>query len=166
MTLAEFEAWIATREEAGRAIDVETCELARWPALDEDPYGIRRARGEEPYDQIGTNRWVRSPQSNGWICEDDLPPEKFEAMYDRIHRESEAFDILVKKFENAATTLKVRDETDFDTHIRSSWDAASIIRDAVMDFAVGRGVLDLTTVVHFVLHAIEAGITSGRARRS
>jgi hypothetical protein len=87
ITLAEFEAWIATREDAGRAIDIETCELGRWHALDVDPYGIREARGEEPYEQIGTNRWVRSPASNGWIWEGNLPTEKARAMYDRIRRE-------------------------------------------------------------------------------
>jgi hypothetical protein len=34
--------------------------------------------------QIGTNRWVRSPESRGWVWEGDLPPAKFKAMYDRI----------------------------------------------------------------------------------
>jgi hypothetical protein len=32
---------LASREEAGRLIDVETCELGRWAAYDADPYGIR-----------------------------------------------------------------------------------------------------------------------------
>lgn len=56
------------REDAGRAIDIETCELGRWPANDRDPYGILEAKGELPEAmfQIWTNRWVRSPESRGW----------------------------------------------------------------------------------------------------
>jgi len=86
MTLEQFEQWIASREEAGSAIDIETCELGRWAALDTDPYGIRTPRGEEPYEQIGTNHWVRSPESRGWIWEGDLPPEKVKALNDRLVR--------------------------------------------------------------------------------
>jgi hypothetical protein len=86
---AFLRAWLASREEAGRAIDIETCELGRWAAQDADPYGIREMLGELPEEmyQVGTNRFVRSPESHGWISEDDLPPDKFEAMYARIRRE-------------------------------------------------------------------------------
>jgi hypothetical protein len=41
MTREELVAWLASRKEAGRAIDIETCELGKWPADDCDPYGIR-----------------------------------------------------------------------------------------------------------------------------
>jgi hypothetical protein len=108
LTLAEFEQWIATREEAGRAIDIETCELARWPAYDEDPYGIRRARGEEPYDQVGTNRWVRSPESDGWIWEGDLPPEKGGAMYDRIRREHAQWEEIDRLLQQVPLASRVK----------------------------------------------------------
>ena len=37
--------------------------------------------------QVGTNRCVGSPESNGWIREDDLPPEKVKAVYHRIERD-------------------------------------------------------------------------------
>jgi hypothetical protein len=37
--------------------------------------------------QIGTNRFVRSPNSRGWIYEGALPIAKGHAMYDRIERE-------------------------------------------------------------------------------
>lgn len=88
LTLAEFEQWVANRKEAGRAIDIETCELGRWAAYDADPYGLQDRKGElrESMKQLGTNRFVRSPESNGWICENDLPVEKVRAMYDRIDR--------------------------------------------------------------------------------
>jgi hypothetical protein len=32
MTAEESAAWVATREAAGRAIDIATCELGRWAA--------------------------------------------------------------------------------------------------------------------------------------
>ena len=160
MTLEEFEQWVASRPEAGRAIDIETCELGRWAALDVDPYGIKEARGEEPYTQVGTNRFVRSPESRGWVWECDLPTEKAKAMYDRIYRDYEAFQALEKKFEHAATTTKLRDENN-----ESSWEPAWIVRDAVRAFAAGRGVLDVETIRLFVHSAIRAGITAGRSRR-
>jgi hypothetical protein len=49
-------------------------------------------------------------------------------------------------------------------HEAGSWAAARIIRDAVIEFVAGRGVLDIGTVGYFVRHAIEAGISSGRRR--
>ena len=86
MTGEELAAWVATREAAGRAIDIETCEIGRWPAYDLDPYGVRADLPDE-MKQIGTNRLVRSPESSGWVWEGDLPPAKVGAMYDRIARE-------------------------------------------------------------------------------
>jgi len=64
------------------------CELGKWPADDCDPYGIREMI-EPGYEliQIGTNRFVRSPNSRGWIYEGALPIAKGHAMYDRIERE-------------------------------------------------------------------------------
>jgi hypothetical protein len=35
----DFRRWVASREEAGREIDIETCELGSWYARDFDPYG-------------------------------------------------------------------------------------------------------------------------------
>jgi hypothetical protein len=165
MTVAEFEQWVATREEAGRDIDIETCELGRWFALDMDPYGIREARGEEPYPQVGTNRFVRSPESRGWVWEGDLPPEKGKAMYNRIRRDRDAYDVIKKKFVEAAATFRLSDETDFDAHIKSSWDVWDVIQGAVREFAGGRGVLDVRTVMFLADAAMEAGIKSRRTRR-
>ena len=87
MTAEERQQWLASRKEAGLKINIETCELGRWPANDCDPYGIKVDLNKEIYVQIGTNRFVRSAESRGWVCEDDLPLDKCKAMYDRIHRE-------------------------------------------------------------------------------
>jgi hypothetical protein len=89
MKADELQRWVASRKEAGRVIDIETCELSRWGAYDCDMYRVRDLPPE--MQQIGTNRYVRSPTSNGWINEEDLPVEKFRAMYDRIEREFEAY---------------------------------------------------------------------------
>jgi hypothetical protein len=48
-------------------------------------------------DQIGTNRWVRSPESRGWVNEGDLPPAKAGAMYDRITREAALWYAAVER---------------------------------------------------------------------
>ena len=86
MTEAELRAWLASRKAAGAAIDIETCELARWHACDADPYGVNPNVPEEMY-QIGANRFVRSPDSRGWVWEGDLPPACIKAMYARIYPE-------------------------------------------------------------------------------
>jgi hypothetical protein len=89
MTRDELRGWLASRRAAGAAIDIETCELGRWYVQILDPYGIREALGEEIYDQVGSDLFVRSPDSRGWIAEEDLPPEKAHALYERIRRESD-----------------------------------------------------------------------------
>jgi hypothetical protein len=92
MTLGEFEQWVESRAEAGRKIDIETCERGWWHAYDLDPYGILMAKGELPGElqQVGGNSFVRSPESNGWVWECDLPPDKAKAMYDRTADEFDA----------------------------------------------------------------------------
>jgi hypothetical protein len=37
----ELQRWVASRKEAGRVINIETCELGRWYAYDCDVYGVR-----------------------------------------------------------------------------------------------------------------------------
>ena len=90
MTEAELRAWLASRKQTGAAIDIETCELGYWPAYDADPYNANPALSDE-IKQIGTNRFVRSPESCGWVWEGDLPPASAIAMYARIKREWEAY---------------------------------------------------------------------------
>ena len=82
LTPDEFKAWVATRKDAGAKIDIETCEIGAWKALDLDPYG--EGGLPEEFQQIGTNRYVRSPESRGWVHTEDLPSDKVEAMYARI----------------------------------------------------------------------------------
>jgi hypothetical protein len=92
MVSDDLRQWLASREEAGRMIDIETCEIGCWYAnANGDPYGIRDMLGEETHLEKGyTDKfsWVRSPESRGWVNEGDLPPAKARAMYDRIHREA------------------------------------------------------------------------------
>jgi hypothetical protein len=87
MTKEEFQEWIASREAAGREIIIETCELGRWAAYDCDPYAGGDTTLNEEMRQVGTNRFVRSAESRGWVHEGDLPSQKIAAMYDRIERE-------------------------------------------------------------------------------
>jgi len=96
MTPEEMQRWVASREKAGLKIDIETCELGCWYAYDCDPYGARPDLPEE-MKQIGTNRFVRSAESRGWVCEDDLPLASVEAMYERIHREADTYENYLKR---------------------------------------------------------------------
>jgi hypothetical protein len=78
--------WLASREEAGRKIDIETCEIGCWYTCLADPYGLHPDVPEE-FQQIGRMHFVRSAESHGWISRRDLPPAKRKAMDDRIERE-------------------------------------------------------------------------------
>jgi hypothetical protein len=77
---------VASREEAGRAIDPETCEFRCWYALDVDPYGADPDVPEE-WQTIGKNCFVRSPWSRGWVHDYDLPDATRRALYERLDRE-------------------------------------------------------------------------------
>jgi prophage antirepressor-like protein len=46
MDADELRRWLASRKEAGAAIDIATCELGHWGACEADPYGIREMLGE------------------------------------------------------------------------------------------------------------------------
>jgi hypothetical protein len=97
LTEAEREEWLASRKEAGSRIEIETCELGQWPANDCDPYGIEVDRYPEIYVQVGTNRFVRSSESRGWVWEGDLPSNKERAMYQRIYREADTYENYLKR---------------------------------------------------------------------
>jgi hypothetical protein len=156
LTPAEFAEWVASREEAGSKIDIETCEIDRWPTYEADPYGFRESRGELPKEmmQTGKSRFVRSPKSRGWVCEDDLPREKRLAMYDRMNCEAVAYDVMEERLKDAA---KAFDAADW----RTSWQVHDIIKQVIRAFAVGRGVLDVRTIAHLMYSALKAGIERG-----
>ena len=72
MTDDELRQWLASREEAGSKIDVETCEIGCWYAGSFDPYGVREGLGDlspELDGYIDKFNFVRSPESSGWVCE-------------------------------------------------------------------------------------------------
>lgn len=79
---AELRLWLATRTATGLNIDVQTCEIGCWYAGDLDLYGILGLESQ----MVDKYNFVRSPQSDGWVCECDLPMAKQHALYDRIQR--------------------------------------------------------------------------------
>jgi hypothetical protein len=89
----ELREWLASRREAGRKINVATCELGWWYANDLDPYDVLKALGELPKDRwvVGGNHFVRTPESCGWVSEDDLPELQSKALHDRIDREARIY---------------------------------------------------------------------------
>jgi hypothetical protein len=80
MTKEEF---LANRVAAGRAIDVETCEIYKKTCSIMDPYGVDP---DDSCECIGRVPFVRSAESHGWVCVYDLPKDKARALHDRIER--------------------------------------------------------------------------------
>ncbi len=94
MTAEELEQWAQSRKEAGRAIDVATCELGSWRADYADPYGVRQLT---PEAYLETKWFVRSPESRGWVHAGDLPEDIVVALCHRIHLEARLFDAAAEK---------------------------------------------------------------------
>ena len=85
MPKQEYLVWVASRKQAGEGINVETCEIGCWVADYVYPYGTRPENDEhDVYDE--KFNFVRSADSNGWVCESDLPLSKVELLYERITR--------------------------------------------------------------------------------
>jgi hypothetical protein len=73
MTEDELRQWFESRKEAGRTINIDSCEIGHWYAYDADPYDANPDLPEEA-KQIGSNCFVRGPKSRGWVHVGDLPP--------------------------------------------------------------------------------------------
>jgi len=136
VTLEEFQLWAASRPEVGLKIDIETCERGSWKAYDCDVYGLQEAKGELPEEmrQVGTNRFVRSPESRGWVNEEDLPFEKREALYERINREADTYENYLKRPKNSRELWQAKDElwrvvTNCACFIRWENDRAAAVRE-------------------------------------
>jgi hypothetical protein len=83
----ELQAWLATRKDAGCAIDIEACEVAWCYACDFDPYDVIPDLPEE-LQVVSRNYYVRSGDSCGWISKWDLPEKKVKTLDARFRRMS------------------------------------------------------------------------------
>jgi len=92
MSEAEFRKWLASREQAGGTIDIDSCEIGKWATCEETPY-LTDPDVPNPYPQVGNKLYVRGPESRGWVWEGDLPQDKLNEMYARLHREREAWSV-------------------------------------------------------------------------
>jgi hypothetical protein len=83
----EREKWLAARKEAGRKIDPETAEIDRYYCCPHNPYGLY-PESEMPKELIGVSKeyFVRSPGSEIWVYDGDLPQATREALYKRLER--------------------------------------------------------------------------------
>jgi hypothetical protein len=91
MTQEEFAAWVASRKDAGRSIDIATADLEGWSWVSEsDPYAKWRpaleCRSDDADDDadFGPHYFVRGPDSCGWVWQSDLPEDKQVAVQARI----------------------------------------------------------------------------------
>jgi hypothetical protein len=106
--LARREEFLASRIAAGRAINVETCEITSWWARIADPYGV------DPNSDhcVGRVTFVISAESEGPVSVYDLPEDKVRALYDRIDRENQppttaegVRDVLLREYARAVAKL-------------------------------------------------------------
>ena len=76
---------LAIFKEAGRKIDPETAEIDRYYCCPHNPYGLY-PESEMPKGLIGVSKeyFVRSPGSDIWVWEGDLPQATHEALYKRL----------------------------------------------------------------------------------
>ena len=75
------EQWLAVRKEAALRIDPETAEV-EWIYADiGDPYGVHNLPEEGLC--VGRAYFARSPESDIWVCFDDLPEMVRDALWDR-----------------------------------------------------------------------------------
>ena len=75
--------WEDARREAGKRIDIETCEITQFRLGFPDVYGI----GLPNLSCSQTNLFVRSSEEDGWVYKGDLPEEKQKAFDARRSRE-------------------------------------------------------------------------------
>jgi hypothetical protein len=77
------EQFLASRKAAGRAIDVETCEIEWCYAQAFDPYGVDTDLPDELW-VVGREYFARSAESDGWVSIYDLPEDKRRLLYARM----------------------------------------------------------------------------------
>jgi len=85
MKTDELKQWLAERKEAGKAIDVATCEITWTYGQILDPDGVREVVPEEY--QVGRLVFVRSPESGGWVSLYNRPTESAIPLHQRIDRQ-------------------------------------------------------------------------------
>ena len=87
-TNTELQQWLTERKEAGKAIDVETCEIFWMHTEVLDPYGVHPVPPE--MSCVGRSYFVRNKRGDTWVCTSDLPGDKLDALWKRIDRERKA----------------------------------------------------------------------------
>jgi hypothetical protein len=83
---------VATIDEIAKRIDPETCEILGMHVNCSDPYGLFELadgsnEAEHQWPDWDTANLVRMPDTD-WVVEWDLPREKIDALYARIHRKA------------------------------------------------------------------------------
>ena len=95
-TREAHDAYRANRKEAGRVIDIETCEYMWFTPTFSTPTApsLMMRRVSTMGGCFGRCWFVWSDESDGWIYEDDLPEEKWQALKRRMEHEQK---LLVRK---------------------------------------------------------------------
>jgi hypothetical protein len=84
------EEWLAIRKQAGLKIDSETAKVTWEFGQILDPYRVGPELPDECY-QIGRVYFARSPDSDIWVCFQDLPRETRDRLWEKL-KSAECFD--------------------------------------------------------------------------
>jgi hypothetical protein len=76
------DAWLTIRKQAALRIDPQTAEVIWEYGQTLDPYGVYDLLPEE--QQIGRNRFARSPDSDVWVSFHDLPKATLDELWRKI----------------------------------------------------------------------------------
>jgi hypothetical protein len=100
---------LASRKAAGLVIDVENCKVWCTHCNISDPYGVDP---DPDLGRIGKVIFVRSAESDGPVCDADLPEDKYRALCDRIKRAEQTpttaegvRDVLLEEYARAVAAL-------------------------------------------------------------
>jgi hypothetical protein len=79
------EQWLAIRKEAAAKIDPENAEVFWEYGSIRDPYYVHE-HGDDWEDNIGRNYFVRSPGSDVWVWDGDLPEDVLKALWEHVEQ--------------------------------------------------------------------------------
>jgi hypothetical protein len=141
VTPEQLDAWFASRKDAGRVINIEACEVTRDAVPVSNPYEAHPFGGPQ-VQEARMCCFARSAESNGWICEDDLPPEKRSALRDRLDdQDRKANEEFFAAQEAAYDRLTEQEKKDIEDFLAVRKEAGLKIdpETAEVDWAYGDG---------------------------
>jgi hypothetical protein len=99
----DIDQWLAVRKAEGKKIDPRTAEVMWAYAWVCDPYGVLDEIPEE-LKCAGRAYFARNPESDIWVCFDDLPKETYDVLWE-AHKHKLAFPAGLKLADRSGTIV-------------------------------------------------------------